>query len=306
MSVLKKNYFISIISLLSLTFFLFLIFDSRILKKRKEDGESLTCFLTNVMIRENGIYTLLGSKPMTTFNIDSGALPYSKEDMLSLYENIISENPTLKGNLSFSDYQKTVSEALEKKYLKHEELWHSWMKEYGTKRNKRFVFCSIKSPYGDRSEGLFINIPVTTYILSKYQDLIQKRIGFSFDPYTVLNEVSSENSVFWEKIFKDHVIMGILLGYGERNAFIWELEDNLNESLQCKPINATINDSEYSKILVKEEVTIDDLLIPLFVSFSQYDPEIERYQQERKFIMSKISKKRFCSQIIDLLGYESD
>lgn len=303
---MKRTNFITSLFFLAIAIFLITIIYPKFLKTKHSDEDDISLFLSNVMIRENGIYTLLGSKPITTFNIETSSSPQSTEELFSEYTTLVTDNPSFKSRLSFADYQKSIHHAMKAKHLRHKELWLSWMEAYGGKQNKKFLFTSRKAPYGDVNEGVFINIPTAIYILSKHQELFQKRTCILFDPHTILEEISSEHSEFWGKVFKDHFLMGILLGYGEKNAFIWELESKSNKSLRCKPANLTIDDSYYSKLIAKENVAISDLLIPLFVSYSQYDREVEKYQQEREWIIRFISNDSFIPQIIKLLGYDTN
>ncbi|QVL56400.1 MAG: hypothetical protein KFB95_04180 [Simkaniaceae bacterium] len=268
------------------------------------EQDEISLFLENVMIRENGIYTLLGSKPITSFRIENEKFPQSREEVVSEYKRLIDDNPSFEARLSFVDYETSVNEAKNMKHLRHEELWASWIQAYGDKKSAKYLFISRPSPHAVGNEGFFVNIPMTTYTLSIYQELFQKRTGIIFDPKQILKEIFSEHSEFWEKVFKDHFLIGILLGYGKRNAFIWELEDQASDTLRCDANNLMIDDSEYSKILVKEKITISDLLIPFFISYSIFDLEIEKYWQERESIINTISQTHFSSQILKLLGYE--
>lgn len=284
----------------------FFVYSKLLTKQTTDVQDEISLFLENVMIRENGIYTLLGSKPITTFRVKNENFLQSMEEIFSEYKRLIDSNPSFEGKLSFADYETSINHAKKMKHLKYEELWICWVQAYGNKESEKYLFFSKKSAHADGNEGFFVNIPMTIYTLSMHQELFQKRIGITFDPQQVVKEISSEHSEFWKKVFKDHFLVGILLGYGKKNAFIWELENQSTEILRCEANNLIIKDSEYSKILVKENITISDLLIPFFISYSLYDPEIETYQQERKHIINMISQTHFSSQILELLGYDNN
>ena len=86
--------------------------------------------------------------------------------------------------------------------------------------------------------------------------------------------------------------------------FDLEEQNQFIESLRRKPPSSAIIKDEYSSLMLKEHITISDLLVPFFISYCLYDPVIKKYQQERECIINTISQTHFSSEVLNLLDYD--
>lgn len=266
--------------------------------------DEITLFLENVMIREGGMFTLVGSKPMTIFKVEN-EIPSSNQELLAQYEEAITIDTNLQEKLSFEDYKASISYLQKLKHLRYENLWSVWSKSYPGTKNEKYIFATRRASFGEGKIGVFANVPLIIYALTVHKKLFEDSLLISFDPHEIVWELAQENSRFWDRVFGHHFLLGILLGYGEKNAFIYNWEQN-NQLKKYSRILMTNQSSNYPKKLLKEHISVSDLLIPQFFSYCIYEPIVEKYQQERNNIIKNFSKKHFCSAVLDLLEYESN
>lgn len=216
-------------------------------------------FLENVMIRYGGLYVLMGSKPLIDFPIDS-YFPQSGN----------SRNPT--------------------------RLWENWeriRKEY-VGPYYRFGVVKLDS----RRLGFFINIPTTIWTLkAHYQDFMEIN-GGPFDPERVVEEFGQENSSFWNQVFQSSYGNGLLLGYGTRNAFLFDYKS------QEKILLPRFADIEGSfEIHTKENIKVSDLPLPGFCVFCLGDEIMENYKCQRSQIIEEFRGKDFESTVKQWLAF---
>lgn len=269
--------------------FLSLLFHSCTDSKKSEE----CLFLENIMIRNGGLYVLMGSKPMVDFPIDSGYPETDekcKEDYLEYLNGLKKENRKCQA-LDYESYRAMCKQSI---YNHHHQLWNSWERAMGQYVGPCFRFVALKHISAVQNKtGLFINIPNTLLVLEEYYNEFEKVAGGPFDPREVIDEISDENSHFWNKIFHSNsYIIGLLLGYGKRNSFIfaWEQKNNL--------LLPRFSDME-NKITtqIKRNITVADLALPEFCIFSLGEQVMENYKQEQKEIIKEFSGKDFESTV---------
>lgn len=148
-------------------------------------------FLENLMIREGGLFVLMGSKPMVWFSIkESASIPWSKE---------------------------------------MQRIWPAWKENVKDRVGPCYAIIE-DCVHGNGDSVYFVNIPNTLAILHEHYSHFAKIYNSPFDPLTVVKELQNEGmSLFWKIILQDHYSSGILLGYGSRNAagFAWTHKNNL-------------------------------------------------------------------------------
>ena len=150
--------------------------------------------------------------------------------------------------------------------------------------------------------GVFINIPNAVYALSSNYELFEKETGISFNPENILEEVGSNSSEFWNRVFENHYLLGILLGDGKQNAFIFNWLVKLPSDSQDVPIRKKNEDYDRSgSIRYNKKVNVKDLTLPQFYYFNIYSEEIERYKKERALIINEFEDIQFKSKTLDYL-----
>ena len=218
-------------------------------------------FLENLMIREQGLFVLMGSKPITLFCMG----PEGNGDA-----EWIADTKRI-----WPEYQKT-------------------MREYMGP-----VFSIIKARiYKTGEYGYFINALNTAAILKTYyRDFVQV-VGKEFDPFVMVKELCEDKeSPFWDTVFSNHYLNGLLLGYGPHNSagFLWAHENNITF-----PIYFIMEENmggEFPEAYCKEHVSIKDLTIPTLRNYGIGDEVLEKYKREKVAILKEFKGKDFTETV---------
>lgn len=258
------------------------------------------------MIRDGGIYTLLGSKPMTEFDI-TDILDETEEEMARTYEeikNYLKEHVSSNSSTlpTFEEYVKKCNlHRDEYKFRDSKKLWDAWLKTYGTVSTPSYKLFAWE---GDFTVGLFINVPFLIHTLKKYHREFSQITEIESETDKILSTIEDKNSTFWKKVFTNHYLHGLLLGYGEKNAYLfnWVRTETLPlESISMLRFPELSRLDQHAKQTFKKKISIEDLPIPYFVSFEINDEEVERYSKEREKIISFLKNKEFTSFILKYL-----
>jgi hypothetical protein len=249
-------------------------------------------FLENVMIRNCGLYVLMGSKPMCTFDIDN-CYPETREDYELYFKKhyVGTEYETLyKLPLSNADFSKVYKEDM---YLHTKRLWNAWVQKMNYLVGPRYRFVVRRAPFErNLEEGLFINIPNLLLTLKTYYQDFVECYGGPFNPQEVLDQISDIESPFWNKMFTCNYTQGLLLGYGQKNSFnfSWQMENKLNLP--------KISFSEQSiETLLKENLDTNDLQLPPISVYHLGDEVLEKYYREREQILQEFKRKDFVTVV---------
>lgn len=259
-------------------------------------------FLENVMIRHKGLYVLMGSKPMCCFDVED---PFSEKVKQRSYKNYIQnkqKDNSHEDPWTYEEYKKhwAWNEDVSLRFH-HGKLWDIWMEKKNPSVSKCFKFVKRRSPFDpDIDVGYFINVPSATYILKKNYDLFLQLTGIDFDPMTILDEVSHNDSVFWEKVFQTHQLVGLLYGFGERNSFFFDWGAK-NDAFPPSPDKVILLDPRYVNEFTAK-ISYKDLKLPLFGTYTVEDPLMENYKKERKYILKELKGKDFVDTVMQWLA----
>lgn len=270
----------------------------------------VSLFLENLMIRDCGIYTLLGSKPMTEFDITESS-PATEEELAESYEELklflekAKQDPEhyhANGAIlpSFEEFKrKCLTHSLA--FLEKRKLWNDWLEAKINISNPLFKLIETGN---ENKMGLFIHIPQTVYILKKYQNEFSALTSIKFDPDNILDSIDDKNSVFWNRVFVNHYLMGLLFGYGEKNAYLFDYIRRQGIPFDLASISRFPQLSrmeEYMKKVLKKKISIKDLPIPFFASFEIDDPQVSKYSKERKKIIKFLKDRDIDSFVLECL-----
>jgi hypothetical protein len=270
-------------------------------------------FLENLMIREGGLYTLLGSKPITIFDIESKGVE-TEEDLLIQYKefeqflkraeeekNLPEEertafNPQGIQLPSYEDYKK----GWEKSYkLSAKKLWSSWEKNHKI-IDPKFRLFSRKPDDSSIKMGIFVNVPNLVYTLYQYQSVFSHRTGITFDIQKVVDEIEDKDSAFWNAVFGDHYLLGIICGYGEKNAFLYDWGEKHFPRIS-KEKSLFFSRDKSSNHKSKEDVYPKDLSTPVFFHFGLADQTKINYELEKQKIVQFFDDKDFVQETLNIL-----
>jgi hypothetical protein len=213
-----------------------------------EERDKIQSFLNQFLFVEGAVYTLFGDKPITQMLIFIGTdadLPVLSEEELKTAiprEDLSPETGPV--------WKHFVSKIPSKHFL---------FAERPCLRNPHFVLYSL------------LNIDRVKEVLSKHKLAFQKKTACSFDIDKVIQEFSDPHSSFWNQVFLDHYLSGLLYGFGEENIvhFLNRMED--------QEIEARFSDEN------DDEATPSKFPIPIFAMSAQ-DKTSARYQEQRKII----------------------
>ncbi len=209
----------------------------------------------HVFLEEGGIYTLWGDKPMTGFIISENFRVKDREmNYLSLQDWVIFEN-VIKGC-----------------------------------KFRRFHLFKIPreisiSGAGSYQDGYLVNVPETVKTIRSHYDVFRKTVGFDFDPLEQVLTMQNPDSLFWEKVLKNKCLLGILFGYGDRNASLFEKwldgsRENISSGFSDRP---------------SEKATIQKFPLPVFRMFPSAENErlVEKYRQQKRKIQQLYEEEDF-------------
>ena len=289
----KPVYFFSVTGLVG---FLSLFFYFNTSEKSEE-----LVFLENVMIREGGLYVLMGSKPMVSFDVRSG-IPETAEEYQKHLEYAKIKYPEDRIE-TFEEYK--ISNRLDK-HIQYSELWEDWETKMKNYVGPHFQFVTRRYPFGENLserrnlEGLFINNCSLLYVLTVHYSEFEKVFGAPFEPKKVLEEISDLNSIFWERAFRNQYTQGLLFGYGSRNSFnfSWQIENNFPFAIRFFQDISLLIKTKFDK----KKVNVSDLLLPPISLYFLGDPVLESYKLQRKEILKEFKGKDFESTVKRWLG----
>lgn len=215
------------------------------------------------------IYTLFGSKPMSEITVVIASLEDWKEHTYPFIQD-----------LPLKKQEKVLREI--ESYTKYYDLdinwmkWKQWIKQHPL---PGFLFRE----YPTESKNLFninmINIREVVWTLQQYYHLFNRELKMDFDPLIVALDFENKESDFWNAVFANHYLLGILYGFGERNAYFFSKEIEKNEK------NDRIS-FLFSSPIGKQKKKSNENSIPL-PSFHSYeinvteDPVLSKYKLEK-------------------------
>jgi hypothetical protein len=153
-----------------------------------------------------------------------------------------------------------------------------------------------------------VNIRQTAFAIEENYDLFKKYVNEDFDPLEAVFEIGDERSAFWKATVHNSTLLGILFGFGKKNAqcFDWKYwaysENN-------EPMSAFTNSLRFTfSSNVKDFTTssIKHFSLPCFASFSPQgkDETIKKYESERKTIQKHYKRKDFVAETLKKLTSE--
>lgn len=249
----------------------------------KDEKTWMTKFFRDIMLEENCIYTLWGSKPMTRIII----YKYPEEMVKEYLESLSKED--MKNARIISKYDLP-------------ENWERWEEIKDRFPLKRYMLFEVKWQNEPHVKILyFVDILKTALVLQEHYLEFREYVGFDFDPMEVVLEMKDPSPLFWEKIQTNSLLWGLLFGYGKENAyaFHWKysahsdrVEDffgRLKGDFSCESLNGSA------------KRRLSNLEIPSFISFQTSDPMVKKYSDEKSEIQGIYRGKDFLDTTLDQL-----
>ncbi len=226
-------------------------------------------FWHDLLFKEGGAYTLWGSKPITEIAV----YHYSEEEMAEFIRQL----PEEELENCYTDKQYDFPENWKR--------WETACVNFPFKRH--LLFKSHYSEDNKISYIYFVNVIKTALLLQDNYDLFRKEVGFDFQPLEVVLEIPNKSSDFWEKLEtskNSFLIWGLLFGYGKQNAslFNWKYQslNKPSEDFVQRIYNKPSNPSPKGQT----NLSVNNFLLPSFISFTEDDETVYNYQSEREKI----------------------
>lgn len=176
------------------------------------------------------------------------------------------------------------------------ENWEKWKSFQKTLDIKRFDFFLRENPDNPKVPGVwFVNILQTALTIEDHYETFTKTLGFDFDSDQVVSEIRDPNSIFWNKVLKEPLLLGILYGFGKNNSlgFYWK-------HIKNSPIDNLLNFT-FSDTCKMGDTSLDNFPLPVFASFIKNDPIIKKYEKERRMIKQRYKNKDFVQLTLEKL-----
>ena len=256
-----------------------------------QEKKWLEKFFSDIMLQESGIYSLLGSKPLTMIVLD-----LTPEEKIREIVDQMSEEEK-KEFISWDTHYDLP------------ENWQKWEKISSRYPIRNYLLFKKSRKDDPLFEDIyFINIRETAFVIEENYDLFKRFIIDDFDPLEVVFEIGDERSTFWNTVVHNSTLLGILFGFGRKNSQCfdwkyWSLPEN-NEPMRS--FTDSLRSTFSSNIKDFKTISIGHFGLPCFASFSPKgkDEVIKKYENERKMIQKHYKKKDFVIETLKKLTSE--
>jgi hypothetical protein len=238
--------------------------------------DTLTAFFEELLLEHGGAYTLFGSKPITIEELYEPS-----EDTLKQVNQYLQEHPE-------------IESVMVDRHL--EEGWNEWKKMKSITLSQNYVLKDMQ--LGESRILIFANIPNTIEILKKHYADFKQAINHDFIPVQLIGELKKGKLESWRKILLNRKTLGILTGYGYRNASLFA---------SCpSDILSKAEPSENNDPRLPAECVLNNkpFRIPLFVMLDEEESKflLQRYKREREAIKQKYAGKNFLQVTLQQLS----
>lgn len=254
----------------------------------------LNKFIQEFFSTDEMVFTLFGSKPMAGRTICLA----TEEESQRVYEQLIkgfTEDKKLEVYKNLHEYYEDFDLDVN---------FNKWMERRKKDRLSPFLFRSTYSENKKYIHIEMINIREAAWTLEKNYAVFQREVGTAFNPVEVVMDFENPDSPFWKKALTNHYLLGILYGFGERNAYFFSARHNYKEergiTKEQHPLFATEPDI-YLRHGFNEDGSIEYLAVPGFKSFKVAlgeDPVVSQFKKEREVIIEQLRGKNFVEEVL--------
>jgi len=259
-------------------------------------------FFNDLLFDGSMLYTLFGTKALSDVLLTIAP----KEEWINSAE-LFMENFT-------EEKKQKILERVTVQYEKYDlpknwDKWISWKMKYP---DSRFLF-SKRPSYDNRIFSAYVlNVKEALWIFYKYYDVFKRELGNDFDLLEVAFDFENPESEFWNKVLSNHLLTGLLHGYGEKNSWLFSLSMR-NDEIAKKAKNTRVFSSSPSYLeegsRLEKKASLENLSIPPFASYAlpyEEDPEILKFKEERKMIQNYLKDKDLVEEVLKKIISEID
>jgi len=255
----------------------------------REEKELLRHFFDELMLRASGAYVLWGTKPIADYT----ACFFTQDEIRKANEEF--ENITLEEKEELSKRQVSFP-IITKKH------WQVWEKIKNQLPMHNFIITTKVWREPHAPDIVIINLTNLIVVLDDNYELFRQKIGYDFNSAEVAFEFTDGKgnfTEFWEKVYQDEVLKGLIFGYGKQNALFykhWWEDFYCNGEIKNHPKkldfwkNVKFHCAHSKQAVYKENLSYNEIELPFF-SYLPHDRVIERYEQQRKEIIKMYKGK---------------
>jgi hypothetical protein len=229
-------------------------------------------FLKILMLQENGAYVLFGDKPV----VYTAFYDFSTQEVYSAF--------------------------CRKSWLVNKQIrqgWEAWEKYAHLFPSNRFLLKGTPSDDHQRVEIVLIDKEKFKNKFEEYLHEFQSILGKDVTASSLLSRYKNEKLMFFDLLKKHHALLGILLGYGSENSWLFHLKDRVYEDIyrnDFQPslrVNSAKEYAEYQKLFTSSfpeknhQKPYKFLYLPMFLvnPKSKETKELrEKYLRQREHI----------------------
>ena len=292
-----------------------------------DEKDRVEKFLRYLLFWERGVYTLLGSKPITTFDIYDVDYTVDLPVDLSQYADLkVYINKDCKEDLRYykslegQEKKKAIVLSDQDYVLNGMPLMSVWDR-FSSKIQISPNYLLIKQKFSDEEVKdlapncktayhiLFVNVLKTVCLLTEHHELFSNKLGENFDPLEEVLKINDPDSSLWKCLFpsdptKYYQEIGMLLGFGREDAQIFHWKNSQSNSYArffFQDIYETSTDDLNKVFQNPYPLSVKNFPLPIFMSYFLLDPVKQKYERERKEIMDFYSDKDFLEFTLKLL-----
>jgi hypothetical protein len=250
------------------------------------DTQDIESFFHFLIQQHDFAYTIFGSKPMSLADINLEMPPN-----LSLYKQ-------LKARFILTQTKRWLN---------------TWYKNKSVFSLKNFILLDQEYDFINCLIVVLINKKNLLDTLRKHEYAFKQELGDAFTPELLLEQLDTRKVTLAQAIHKSQRLLGIMLGYGERNATIFQERFDLMKTISKRKKDDLPPDKELiAKLNILEtqvgdfsELEEDAIIHPLYFLADISHPETielkKQYEQDRQKIEEMMEKPHFMDNVLQRL-----
>jgi len=262
----------------------------------KEERQWMEKFFKELFLESSAIYTLFGTKPLSAQTI---ILISAEEYQRGIAALLDREGITGKE-------RETMLTEISREHLEYDfhKNWEKWTAFIAQHPSSPFLFAKHPTLSNKIWSAHILNVQQTIWTLQKHYDIFRQELGFDFDPVAVTMDFKNVDCTFWKQVFENHLLSGIVYGYGYKNSYFFNLYSKIPQASSDPP-------PFFSSLTRKGEadnrsLTVENITLPSFHSFGlpfNKDPLLEKYKLERVEIKKNLNESNFFEKtLLQLIG----
>ncbi len=246
-------------------------------------------FFNDFFLEGSTIYTLFGTKPMSGISIVSA----TPKEWMDAHKSLIEALDEKRKEAAIQEVQNhSQSYDLNVNW----EKWIAWKKNHP---DSPFLFVKRATDSPHIFNAYVANTREVMWTLQEYYSFFSRELGVEFDPLEVTLDFEDPESPFWDQIFSNHFLQGILFGFGDRNSYFFyrHFKQSHTDNNSCLFVSQPVSDEA-------EGGDIKNIQLPRFRSYVLpygEDPVVTKYKKEKKRIQQELQGQDFFEAVLERL-----